>query len=215
MAIMAVWKPVGLTSHDVIDQLRRLTGEQRIGHAGTLDPLAEGVLVVGIGRASTKELSAIVHKDKEYLATIRLGATSVTDDAEGPITEQRVTQIPDVTAIKQTLQQFVGNITQQPPAYSAIKVRGRPAHRRLRAGQMVELKPRPVMIHALELMDYRWPDLKVRVVTGPGVYIRALARDLGGMLNVGGYLAALTRTRVGQFTSDQAQPLDRFRLPNE
>ncbi len=205
--IIAVYKPKGPTSHDVVDRIRRLTGERRVGHAGTLDPLASGVLVVGIGREATKQLAAIVAKEKEYVATIRLGATSATDDAEGTKTLCRVMAPPARAAIMKTLPHFTGHIVQAPPAYSAIKIRGKKAYALARKGKTPQLRPRPVEIKSITLLSYRWPYLKIRAATGPGVYIRALARDIGAMLGVGAYLADLVRIRVGEFTLRNARRL--------
>jgi tRNA pseudouridine55 synthase len=208
--ILAVYKPKGPTSHDIIDQLRRITGVKKVGHAGTLDPLAEGVLVVGIGRSATKQLWKLARKDKEYLATIRLGATSTTDDAEGIKNRIPVKQPPTENQVKQTLQGFIGVIDQVPPVFSAIKIKGRPAHRLARAGKQITLKTRKVVIYEIGLLEYKWPTVALRVVTGSGVYIRSLARDLGEKLKTGGYLEQLTRTRVGSFTLKQAVRLSQF-----
>lgn len=198
--IIAVWKPKGPTSHDIVDQVRRAARERRVGHAGTLDPLAEGVLVIGIGRAATKRLKDAVAAEKEYEATVRLGMTSTTDDEEGEKKESRnILKQMERTEIERAIKKFVGEIEQVPPAYSAVKVAGRAAYRRARSGEVLALKPRTVEIKRIEILAYRWPNLKLRVITGPGVYIRALARDIGAALGVGGYLASLTRTRVGKF----------------
>ncbi|MBU1472344.1 tRNA pseudouridine(55) synthase TruB [Patescibacteria group bacterium] len=201
--IVAVYKPKGPTSHDIVNVVRRITGEKRVGHAGTLDPLASGVLVVGIGREATKKLSLIVGKEKEYIATIKLGATSTTDDEEG---EKRNVEcrMSNVETIQRKIKQFSGVISQVPPVYSAVKVDGKEAYKYARKGKEVELKPRKVLIKEIEIIEYSWPLLRLRVVTGPGVYIRALARDIGGALGVGGYLASLERTRVGDFTIHDA-----------
>lgn len=201
--IFAVYKPKGPTSHDVINQLRRKTGVRKIGHAGTLDPLASGVLVVGVGREATKQLGAVARKEKEYLAKIRLGMTSTTDDEEGEKTKTKVAGIPTIVEIKKAVAKFEGEILQTPPIYSAIKIKGKEAYKLARKGQTPELKPRKVLIKEIEILNYEWPYLELRFVTGPGVYIRALARDIGKELKVGGYLAELERTRVGKFTLDK------------
>lgn len=205
-------KPKGMTSHDVVDVVRKVTGERRVGHAGTLDPLASGVLVIGVGREATRQLAEIVQKDKEYQATIKLGATSTTDDAEGKIVEQSVNQPPRSEDVQAILSQFEGEILQQPPIYSSIKIRGLPAHRRVRRGEAVELEPRPVIIHEIELLNFTWPLVDLRILCGPGVYIRSLARDLGKKLGTGGYLEELTRTRVGQYRLKDSATLDELRL---
>lgn len=205
-----IYKPKGPTSHDMIDRLRRLTGEKRIGHAGTLDPLASGVLVVAIGREFTKQIDSLMKTEKEYVAMIKLGETSSTDDEEG---EKRIfinvgadcnpPTPPDESSVKNVLSKFVGEIMQTPPAYSAIKLKGKKAYELARAGKAVEMKPRPVLIKKIELLKYEWPFLQIRVTCGPGVYIRSLARDIGEKLDVGGYMAELERTRVGDFLLDK------------
>ncbi|MDO8621738.1 MAG: tRNA pseudouridine(55) synthase TruB [bacterium] len=209
--ILAIWKPKGPTSHDVVDAVRRITGERRVGHAGTLDPMAEGVLVVGIGREATKQLSTEVAKEKEYVATIQLGATSTTDDAEGVVSEMQNAECRMQNEVEDTLKRFTGHVEQVPPAYSAVKVRGMPAHRRMRKGEDVQLQARTVTINTIELLRYEWPTIELRVVCGPGTYIRALARDIGARLGVGGHLTALTRTRVGTHTEATALTLEEFR----
>ena len=198
--LVAIYKPKGITSHDVINRLRRITGEQRIGHAGTLDPLAEGVRVVGIGREATKRLGEIKAKEKEYIAEIRLGMESTTGDEEGGKREVLPKQIPTQEDVEKAARKFEGEIEQAPPVYSAIKVGGKPAYRYARAGKKVELLARRVLIKKIEILSYEWPFLKLRAVTGPGVYIRALARDLGRALGTAGYLTDLERVRVGEFT---------------
>ena len=203
--IIAVYKPKGPTSHDIIDQIRKVTGERKVGHAGTLDPLASGVLVVAIGREATRRLSLEVKKEKEYLAEIKFGLNSITDDEEGEKTIwPQPLNIPDKKLVKETLLLFVGEITQMPPAYSALKIKGTSAYKLARKGLEVKLAERQVTIKQIEFLDYTWPLLKIKVVCGPGVYIRALARDIGNKLGVGGYLTALERTRVGDFKIEEA-----------
>lgn len=231
--ILSIWKPKGPTSHDIVDAVRRITGERRVGHAGTLDPMAEGVLVIGIGREATKQLAIIVAKEKEYVATVQFGATSTTDDAEGKIIptstfspSRREGEVEGVerTAVGRVLPQFIGRIEQVPPAYSAVKIKGTPAHRRVRRGEEIELKPRVVEIKDIELLEYVPPPtpplkageglggiLTLRIVCGPGTYIRALARDIGQALGTGAYLTALTRTRVGTYTRENALTIEQFR----
>ena len=207
MGIFAVHKPMGMTSHDVVDRVRRITGEKKVGHAGTLDPMAEGVLVVAVGRDSTKKISQEVQKEKEYEARVIFGATSDTDDAEGEIIESFNARACSLDEVVRCVEKFEGAIEQMPPVYSAIKVGGVPAHRRVRRGQQVELRPRSVYIKDIEILSYEYPELRLRVVCGPGVYIRSLARDIGSCLGVGGYLGGLVRTRVGEYTLDNAHPL--------
>jgi tRNA pseudouridine55 synthase len=203
--IFAVWKPKGPTSHDIVDKVRKISGERRVGHAGTLDPLAEGILVLGVGREATKKLQSIVKSEKEYVAEVKLGEESSTDDEEGEKTAVKSAARPSEEAVRNALKNFVGEIEQTPPVYSAVKVRGKPAHRRVRRGEKVELEPRKVEIKSIELLEYKWPRLKIRAVTGPGVYIRALARDIGRHLGTGAYLSALERTRVGEFTKEKCK----------
>lgn len=206
-AIFPVNKPVGLTSHDVVAMIKAKTGERRVGHAGTLDPLAEGVLVIAVGRAATKRLAEIVSKEKEYEADIRLGMTSTTDDAEGVKSVHSVASVPKRSDIERVILNWQGIVSQTPPAYSALKVGGRRAYKLARTGKTNFLRPRSVEIRNLVIMAYDWPVLSLRVTTGPGVYIRALARDIGEGLGVGGYLEHLCRVRVGDFRLSGAQHL--------
>jgi tRNA pseudouridine55 synthase len=199
--IIGIYKPKGPTSHDMIYRVRRVTSVKRVGHAGTLDPAASGVLVVGIGRESTKQLGTIVEHDKEYVATIRLGMTSSTGDGEGIIIEgsSPKTEVSRVQ-IDEVVRTFVGEIMQVPPIYSAIKMGGKKAYDMARQGKDVVMEPRKVVIHSIEVVSFEWPDLVIKVHCGKGVYIRSLARDIGEALGVGGYMAELERTRVGEFT---------------
>lgn len=209
--IFAVWKPKGPTSHDIVNEVRRATGYARVGHAGTLDPLAEGILVIGVGREATKKLQTVVEKEKEYLAEIKLGEESSTDDEAG---EKKVFEFsipPSREKVESALENFIGEIEQVPPQFSAVKVRGKPAHRRLRKGETVELKSRRVKIREIEFLKYDWPYLTIRVVTGPGVYIRALARDIGRELKTGGYLKGLVRTRVGEYRKENAVEISKLK----
>ena len=207
--MVAINKPVGPTSHDVVNQVRRVTSEKRVGHAGTLDPLASGVLVIGIGKA-TKQLGQSDWHDKEYRATIKLGETSTTDDEEGEKTKIKIDLPPTETEVKRVCSRFMGLIEQVPPDYSAIKINGKAAYAYARAGKAIDLQARSVRIDQLEMVEYRWPFLKIKIKTGPGVYIRSLARDIGRVLKTGGYLTALERTRVGRFTLDQALTIEQL-----
>lgn len=201
--IVAVWKPRGMTSHDAVDIVRRLSGERHVGHAGTLDPLASGVLVMGIGREATRLLSGHVAGEKEYMAQIRFGAESSTGDEEGEKTPMPPAAIPSRKAVEDAARKFLGRIMQVPPIWSALKVRGKPAYAYARAGKDVTLAAREVDVKEVEVLRYAWPDVSLRVVTGPGVYVRALARDIGRALGTGGYLAGLERTRVGEYGKDR------------
>jgi len=202
-------KPAGLTSHDVVSRLRRILGTRKIGHAGTLDPMATGVLVCGVGRG-TKLLGHLALDSKAYTATIRLGATTSTDDADGEIVD---TADPvDVTdpAIAAGMAALTGAIEQVPSSVSAIKVAGQRAYARVRAGEQVVLAARPVTVSAFTLLARRGPDLDVAVDCSSGTYVRALARDLGAALGVGGHLTALRRIRVGPFTLGPARTLEQL-----
>lgn len=201
-----------MTSHDVVARLRRLAGTRRVGHAGTLDPMATGVLVVGVGPA-TKLLHHLVLTDKGYAATIRLGQATTTDDAEGEIIAAAPAAGIDEAAVRAAVGPLTGDINQVPSAVSAIKVDGRRAYHRVRAGEVVELAARPVTVRRFEVLTVRRPDpalldVDVEVECSSGTYVRALARDLGAALGVGGHLTALRRTRVGPFTLADARTLD-------
>lgn len=198
--IIAINKPKGPTSHDIIDQVRRITQERKVGHAGTLDPLASGVLVVAIGKKFTKQLSTIVIKDKSYTATINLGVKSSTDDDQGIKTSCVNPIIPTMHQIESTLASFIGKTNQVPPQFSAIKINGKRAYKHARQGERIHIDPRPIDIHSLVLEEYNWPTLTISVSTGSGVYIRALARDIGNHLQCGAHLIDLVRTSVGQYT---------------
>ena len=202
--ILPIYKPKGPSSFAMISAVRRATGEKRVGHAGTLDPLASGVLVVAIGREATKRLAEEVKKEKEYLADVYLGYESTTDDAEGEKQEVNAAKKPTLAEIEKAAAEFVGLIMQTPPAFSAIKVAGKRSYKLARAGQAVALAPRPAEIKAISVEAYNYPILQLKVITGPGVYIRALGRDLGQKLGTGAYLSDLVRTRVGDFTLAQA-----------
>jgi tRNA pseudouridine55 synthase len=209
--LVVVDKPAGLTSHDVVGRLRRLLGTRKIGHAGTLDPMATGVLVLGVQRA-TRLLGHLALDTKAYTATIRLGAATTTDDAEGEVVSTAdATGVGDA-AVAAGIAALTGPIEQVPSAVSAIKVDGKRAYQRVRDGELVELAARPVTVSAFELdalrRDGACLELDVRVECSSGTYIRALARDLGAGLGVGGHLTALRRTRVGPFGLDTARTLD-------
>jgi len=210
MNIFAFYKLKGITSNDAVQKVRSIVGRSvRVGHAGTLDPLAQGVLVIAVGREATKKISEVVKKEKEYIAEITLGFESSTDDAEGEKTPFNVSlagqaKQPGLEEIIKTFPEFIGHIKQMPPIYSAIKIQGKEAYKYARQGQEIKMEPREVEIKNIELMEYAWPKLKIKVLTGPGVYIRSLARDIGKKLGVGGYLSFLERTRVGDFKKEDA-----------
>jgi tRNA pseudouridine55 synthase len=218
--LVIVDKPGGMTSHDVVARIRRLAGTRRVGHAGTLDPMATGVLVVGVEKA-TRLLGYLTLTEKEYAATIRLGQSTSTDDAEGEITA--TASAADVSAAALTQQQLAkavagltGEIQQVPPAVSAIKVDGQRAYRLARAGAAPELAPRPVTVYEFTVTAVRpakadgLMDLDATVRCSSGTYIRALARDLGTAVGTGGHLTRLRRTRVGGYGLQQARTLDQL-----
>lgn len=205
MNIFAFYKPKGITSNDAVQKVRSIVGRSvKVGHAGTLDPLAQGVLVIAVGREATKTISEVVKKEKEYIAEITLGFESATDDAEGEKTKIEYFKKLTIEDIQSSFRDFIGNIKQIPPIYSAIKVQGQEAYKYARQGRVVEMKSREVEIKNIELLEYAWPLLKIKVLTGPGVYIRSLARDIGKKLGTGGYLSFLERTRVGDFKKEDA-----------
>lgn len=209
--IVVVDKPAGMTSHDVVGRCRRIFGTRKVGHAGTLDPMATGVLVIGVDRA-TKILGLLSAASKSYAATIRLGQSTSTDDAEGELLQQVSAEQLTNSSIAAALAGLRGEIEQVPSAVSAVKVGGRRAYRLVREGHSVELPARPVRVDRFDLIGARrhdaLVDLDIEVDCSSGTYIRALARDLGAALHVGGHLTALRRTRVGRFGLDQAAGLD-------
>jgi tRNA pseudouridine55 synthase len=210
--LVVVDKPAGLTSHDVVARLRRLLGTRRVGHAGTLDPMATGVLVAGVGRA-TRLLGHLQLADKAYDATIRLGASTSTDDAEGEVLGTAdASHLTDV-AVRSAAASLTGDLLQVPSAVSAIKVDGRRAYDRVRAGEQVRLAARPVRVTAFDVHELRqvdtFLDVDVQVTCSTGTYVRALARDVGESLGVGGHLTRLRRTRVGPFELGEAAALDK------
>lgn len=209
--MLLVDKPPGLTSHDVVARVRRLAGTRRVGHAGTLDPMATGLLVLGVGRA-TRLLTYLVGTDKAYDATIRLGVGTSTDDAEGEVIAGHPAAGLPEDVVRAAMAPLTGPISQVPSSVSAIKVDGKRSYARVRAGETVELAARPVVVSAFDLLAVRPAgetlDLDVHVECSSGTYVRALARDLGAALGVGGHLTALRRTRVGPYGIDAARSLD-------
>ena len=199
-------KPPGLSSARAVDRVKRLLPRgSKIGHAGTLDPFATGVLLLLIGRA-TKTCEHWMAQPKQYETTLKLGATTVTDDPESP--ERPTPDLVPVTRaqVEAVLPQFIGAIQQRPPAYSAMKVAGRRAYDLARQGHEVRLEPRRVQVYGIELLDFDWPTVSLRIDCGRGTYIRSLARDIGIMLQSGAYLVSLRRTRIGSFNvADGAQ----------
>ncbi len=206
LGVVNLDKPVGPTSHDMVSLLRRLTGTRRIGHAGTLDPLASGVLPILVG-AATRFSQDLTHGPKRYLATIRLGVRSETDDGQGPLVATGA-PLPDPPTLDTSLAGFVGTFEQRPPTFSARKQGGQRAHRAARAGTPLDLPPRLVTIERMDLVDTTvgdgWLDVRIDVRCGPGTYVRSLARDLGERLGCGGYLSALRRTEAAGLRIEDA-----------
>ena len=224
--VIVVDKPQGITSHGVVARVRRLAGTRKVGHAGTLDPMATGVLVVGVGKA-TRLLGHMTLHDKRYVATVRLGQETITEDAEGTITAAHGAAGVDAAAVRAAAWAFLGEIQQVPSSVSAIKVDGVRSYKRVRSGEEVELAARRVTITRLDVGAVTPGvaddgtavlDVEVDVECSSGTYIRALARDLGRVLGVGGHLAALRRTRVGPFTVEESRlgpDLGVARIPDE
>lgn len=207
-------KPAGITSHDVVDRVRAVTGIRRIGHSGTLDPFATGLLILGVG-AATKALGKIQGLPKRYLATMHLGAVSSTGDPTGIVTAYAYpssrAKLRDLD-IQNTLERFLGPIDQIPPMYSAKKIGGVKLYELARAGKIVERKPNRVTIHELTLREYTWPTAEIEVACSSGTYIRTLVEDIGKALGCGAYTESLRRTAIGPWRVDEAVTLDELKL---
>jgi len=220
--LLFVDKPAGMTSHDVVNRVREITGVRRVGHGGTLDPFATGLLIVAVGREATKKLARLVKLDKEYEATIELGKTSTTGDPEGAISKvvskpyfakapkglRRVSKLE----IRGVLKNFLGKQKQTPPMFSAKKVKGKKLYELARKGHAIPRKPQDIEIKEIKLVNYRWPYLKIRALVSSGTYLRVLAQDIGERLGTGGYLKELRRTKVGRFDVQDALPLDKIAI---
>jgi tRNA pseudouridine55 synthase len=203
-------KPVGMSSAAAVSRVKRLLARgTKIGHAGTLDPLATGVLLLLIGKA-TKRCEMLMGEPKQYETTAKLGATTATNDADSPEIVAAVQRQPGRGEIEKAVAAMVGIIQQRPPAFSALKIGGRPAYELARRGKPVELEPRSVRIDAIEILSWQWPFLRMRIDCGRGTYIRAIARDLGETLKCGGYLTELRRTRIGGFDIRRAVTLEQL-----
>jgi tRNA pseudouridine55 synthase len=205
---LLVDKPSGPTSHDAVDMVRRALHTRKVGHAGTLDPFASGLLIMAIG-AATKQISRFVGLDKEYEAVIRLGAVSDTMDRTGKI-EHMACSVVSEPAILETLERFRGGILQTPPMYSAKKVGGKKLYELAREGKVIEREPVLVTVHELALVSCEWPYLKIRARVSSGTYIRALAHDIGAALGCGAYLEELRRTKIGSYAVEDAIPADQL-----
>lgn len=204
--LLIIDKPAGPTSHDVVGRVRRAAGTRRVGHAGTLDPLASGLLLVGVGRA-TRLIEYLVGLDKVYETTVRLGRATTTYDAEGEVAAEKPVTV-DEAAIRAALDAFRGPIHQRVPPFSAVKRDGQPLYKRARRGEAIDLPEREVTIHALDLLAYEPPLLTLRIASSSGTYIRSLAHDLGQVLGCGGHVDTLRRTAIGRFTLADAVALD-------
>ena len=205
--LLVIDKPSGMTSHDVVQQVRRWAKQRRVGHLGTLDPLATGVLPLALGEA-TKLSQLLTLGKKGYRGRIQLGVQTTTYDGEGEVTASREGPWPGIDVIEKALDRFRGEIMQVPPPYSAVKRDGEAAYRKARRGETVTLEPRPVTLYRLEVLSYEAPELELEVDCSAGTYLRSLAHDLGGELGTFAYLKQLIRTRSGPFSLDQAVSLD-------
>lgn len=200
-------KPPGLTSRDAVNRVQRLVRPAKVGHAGTLDPLATGVLVICVG-AATRLIEYVQRLRKEYVGTFLLGRTSPTEDVDGPVTELANPPVPPRHQIAAAARALTGEIVQRPPAFSALKVGGRRAYDLARQGEHVELEPRPVTVYTLEIESYEYPQLVLRIACGGGTYVRSLGRDLAESLGTGAVMSALVRTAIGPFRVEEAIPPD-------
>lgn len=212
-SLLVIDKPAGMTSHDVVAHLRRLTGVRQAGHTGTLDPFATGLLLILLG-SGTRLMEYTHTVPKTYQATVVLGTSSTTDDPTGTLTSRDVSQQIERSDIERVLPQFIGTIRQLPPTYAAIKVQGKKLYQYARAGEAVPRLPRDVQIFSIALQSYHYPELTFTVQCGSGTYIRALGRDIGQALGTGGYVSVLRRTQIGSLTADQATPLAQLTLEN-
>jgi len=205
-------KPKGMTSFDVVSYLRKITGVKKIGHCGTLDPLASGLLICAIGRGATKRIVLFLKQDKTYLAEIELGKESDTYDMEGKIKEMEVKRKPTKKEIEKILKVFIGEIDQLPPIYSAKKVNGKRAYELARKGLDVKLKKSKVKVYKIKIVSYRFPILKIRIECGSGTYIRSLADDIGKKLKTGAVLTGLIRESVGKYSLKKSLEIEKLNL---
>jgi len=207
LAILGINKPAGMTSRDVVNRVQRVTGIRKCGHAGTLDPLATGVLVVCLG-AATRLVPYIQRQQKSYRAEFQLGVRSTTDDIEGELTSTEDASYPAGEDLNAALQQMTGDVEQLPPQFSAVKIKGQPAYKKARHGEQVELKPRIVRIDQLTLQDYAPPFWKLDILCGSGTYVRSIGRDIGEQFGCGAIMTSLLRDRIGRFELKDCIDLD-------
>jgi tRNA pseudouridine55 synthase len=211
---LIVKKPIGPTSHDIIDQLRRITGIRKIGHAGTLDPFASGVLIVAVGREATRGISRFMKLDKKYIATLRLGAVSDTHDRIGAIVETLQCNVSTEKDFITIIERFTGKHNQIPPMFSAKKIKGKKLYELARKGIEIERAPCEIEIFEIKLMSYRWPHAKISVHCSSGTYIRSLADDIGKALGCGAYLEALERIAIGDYSIGKAADIGKLNKDN-
>lgn len=214
--LLLIDKPKGITSHDVVDEVRKIAKEVKVGHGGTLDPKATGLLIIGVGKESTKKLGELTKSaSKEYEAEIYIGAETDTDDSEGKIvTKAKGVLPPGENEIRLILTTFLGDQEQLPPKYSAIKIKGKKAYELARSKKSFKLKPRKVTIYSIKLVDYQYPTLKIITKVSSGTYIRSLARDIGKKLGMGAYLKNLRRVKIGDFDIKSAKKLNDLNKKN-
>lgn len=208
---MLIDKPAGITSHGVVGYLRRITGIKKIGHAGTLDPFATGLLILAVGREATKRIDQFVKSGKKYEAEIFFGAETDTYDREGKIVKEYECKKIDEEKIKEILKNFIGKQLQIPPMYSAKKINGKKLYELARKNIEIERKPAEIEIYDLQILKYEWPILKISVNCSSGTYIRSLAYDMGRKLDCGAYLQELRRTKIGEYEVEKAIQLDRVK----
>jgi tRNA pseudouridine55 synthase len=205
--VLVLDKPSGITSMTAVAMVRRRAGGVKTGHAGTLDPLATGVLVIALGHA-TRSIDRLMATDKRYRTAIDLSAFTTTDDLEGERSEVAVAQPPSMDAVRTALHRFIGEVRQRPPAFSAVKVAGQRAYKLARKGEAPVIEPRLVFVYELSLVNYAWPRLELDIRCAKGFYVRSLARDLGEALGVGGHCVSIRRTAVGPFTLEMSKRPD-------
>ena len=204
--VLNVYKPAGVTSRDVVNSVQRLIRPTKCGHAGTLDPMATGVLLIGIGPA-TRLIAILQEGAKTYVAEFVLGQTSDTDDSTGHVVQSpMLSELPTIDMIDAHLQSMIGTASQVPPDFSAVHIDGERAYELARRGEMVQLAARNVEIHAIRVLSYNWPRMELEIICGSGTYIRSIARDLGRVLGCGGLMSRLERTRIGAFSGSEAVP---------
>ena len=207
-------KPKKITSHDAIDFLRKITGVKKIGHSGTLDPFATGLLIIGVGREATKQLNRFLKMDKEYRAKLLLGEVSDTYDIDGNVKKVFVGNPPSLKDVQQTLGRFEGEISQTPPPFSAKKINGKKSYELARKGKKAVLPSQKVRVYKIDLIDYSWPYLEIEVKVSSGTYIRSLANDIGRELKCGALAAELRRLKIGPYGADAAHALKEIQKNN-